>query len=293
MNKKIIIPVLMCFSLSLTGCKNKYYEGVGEYYKEFINIQYGDDNNRQLADLYIPNDVKKPNGVIYCIHGGAWQAGSKDNYRDFALRYVQHGYITAAISYRYSSKEYHGEDILNDITTSMTFVKKKAKENGYDLQHALLTGSSAGAHLSLLYGYSKKDIAPITPTCILSYCGPTNLLDNEYYTNATKEQIYKLFGNLTGYYYSQETLENEIPYLKQMSPITYVNANSIPTIICHGEQDDTVPYQNAIDLNNKLNEFGVEHRFISFPNSGHELGHDPECFDLSEQYLYEYADTYL
>jgi dipeptidyl aminopeptidase/acylaminoacyl peptidase len=43
----------------------------------------------------------------------------------------------------------------------------------------------------------------------------------------------------------------------------------VPTFFGHGEQDTIVPYANAVDLDARLTECGVEHTFVSFPDSGH------------------------
>ena len=58
-------------------------------------------------------------------------------------------------------------------------------------------------------------------------------------------------------------------------------------------KDDIVPYRNAVDLDAKLTEYGVEHVLNSYPNSGHGLELDAENMALAEQLLWEYIYKYL
>lgn len=81
-------------------------------------------------------------------------------------------------------------------------------------------------------------------------------------------------------------------YMKKYSPVNFIDESTVPTVFGHGENDDIVPYQNALDLDRKLTEHNVEHTFISFPNSNHEC-EDKDSFERYIQLSYKYIDTYL
>ena len=142
----------------------------------YADAAYGDEE-RQILDLYIPKESDGTIGLVLMIHGGAWIAGDKNAYGADMLRYVSEdvGLAAAAINYRYLSETVNLHDIIDDIDLALQFIKEKGEENGVTIDKAMLTGTSAGAHLSLLYAYSMKDTAPITPACVVSYCGPTDL----------------------------------------------------------------------------------------------------------------------
>ena len=42
--------------------------------------------------------------------------------------------------------------------------------------------------------------------------------------------------------------------LAKYSPVHYVKADTVPTVFGHGEQDEIVPYRNALDLDERLTE---------------------------------------
>ena len=71
-----------------------------------------------------------------------------------------------------------------------------------------------------------------------------------------------------------------------------LNENTVPTIFGHGDIDDVVPYKNSLDLKAKLDEYGVENTFISFPNTNHECD-DKESMSKIMQLFFESIDKYL
>ena len=81
--------------------------------------------------------------------------------------------------------------------------------------------------------------------------------------------------------------------LEAISPLSYVNASTVPTILNHGDNDTIVPYSNAVSLDAKLTEYGVPHHFNTYRNDGHGLGNDKATDDVAYTHLIEYINTYL
>ena len=189
------------------------------------------------------------------------------------------------------------DTLIRDITEALAAIKRTAEENGVTLSRTLLTGASAGGHLSLLYAYAMADEAPIRPVCVVDYCGPTLLTDEELLEGTPSryppmEQWIELYSNLTGIPFCGENREAFLPVLLQYSPLHYVNERSVPTIICHGQRDDVVPFSNATALRDALEVNGVEYVFLPMPKAGHGL-EDPGIFRESRA-LYEiYAERFL
>ena len=263
----------------------------------YTDAAYGDEE-RQILDLYIPKESDGTIGLVLMIHGGAWIAGDKNAYGADVLRYVSEdvGLAAAAINYRYLSETVNLHDIIDDIDLALQFIKEKGEENGVTIDKAMLTGTSAGAHLSLLYAYSMKDTAPITPACVVSYCGPTDLADiNFYYGNNMGDTDYVclLMSYACGKYFTIDTKDEAAAELASVSPITYVDENTVPTVIAHGTKDVTVPFSNAEALDAKLTEYGVTHDFVVYPNSDHSLANDPDCSEQVNSLMFDYAIAYL
>ncbi|MGN0469243.1 MAG: alpha/beta hydrolase fold domain-containing protein [Acutalibacteraceae bacterium] len=264
----------------------------------YLNEKYGSET-RQVYDLYIPKNVTDSRcGLILMIHGGAWISGDKKSYTEETLKYVSEslGMAAATMNYRYISETTDINDILDDIESVLASIKAKGSENGITIDKVMLTGSSAGAHLSMLYAYSRKDTAPIAPTCVVSFCGPTNLADkNFYYGNSMGDTatVCQLMSYACGYTFDENTFDSAAESLAKVSPVTYVDSDTVPTAFAHGMKDTTVPYSNALELKAKFDEYGIKYDFVSFPNSNHSLADDPDCSSQMNTLMFEYAAAYV
>lgn len=263
----------------------------------YMDASYGSDE-RQVLNLYIPKDNDGTVGLVLLIHGGAWIAGSKDDYPESTLRDVSEtlGLACASISYRYLSENVDLNDIADDVGAALQFIKEKGADHNVNINKVLLTGFSAGAHLSLFYAYSRKATAPIEPVAVVSNSGPTDLADiNFYYNNALgdTEFVCLLASYACGQSFTIDTKEQADAALAAVSPITYVNENTVPTVIAHGVKDTIVPFTNAQNLDAKLTEYGVKHDFVVFPNSDHSLANDPDKSQETTDLLIQYAKEYL
>ena len=249
-------------------------------YDEKVDLSYGEYERNKL-NLYIPKN-KASNGLVLFIHGGAWISGDKKDYYDSCKIYSSYGYLSATMNYRYASEDVTCEDILNDITNAITFIKDYVSSYDIDVDGLMLGGHSAGGHLSLLYGYKCKDISPVPVKGIISLAGPTDLTHKSYYTGETKDLAYKIFSYLIGETLSEENKESKKELLKNISPLYHVSSSCAPTLIVQGDEDLIVNCENSYFLADKLKENNVPYELIIFPHSGHMLMGDEE--KLNETY---------
>ncbi|MEV6595685.1 S9 family peptidase [Actinoplanes sp. NPDC051346] len=61
--------------------------------------------------------------------------------------------------------------------------------------------------------------------------------------------------------------------LRDLSPITRIDRLRAPLLVVHGENDSNVPVIEAEQVVEALAARGVEHRYLLFPDEGHELLH--------------------
>ena len=249
---------------------------------------------RQSYDLVIPAGLEGSAGLVLCIHGGGWTEGSKDFYRQNLLQMAARGFAAAAVNYRYASRELGFDGLLDDVTAALSAIKAEGLRQGVAFDRALLNGVSAGGHLSLLYAYTKQDVSPIRPVCVVELCGPADLEDPAYYAEENRYRAYlcRVIGLGTGTDLTQGAVAGALPALKKYSPVNHIGPGTVPTLFGHGENDEIVPYQNALDLEKKLAENRVEHTFVSFPASGHECG-DRASMHRFMELFFACAEKYL
>ena len=262
------------------------------------DLRYG-PAERQIADLCLPDGASGDTGLVLFIHGGAWVAGDKKYHEKDAADIAEKcGCAAAAMNYRYLSLRVRMSDIVDDITSALSALKDEAKKRGVNLNKVLFTGISAGAHLSMLYAYRFADISPIEPAAVVSRCGPADLADENFYNGTLADMpvrsVARLFafgGGIRTADFMAMTPEERALAVKPFSPICHVSKNSVPTVLAQGLKDTIVPYTNAISMNAALEEYGVPHRLITYPNSGHGLDKDPDEKEKTDALLIEYANA--
>lgn len=293
MKKIFCLLIFVLIFVFLVSCDNngcKIYEHSNYY--ELKDVTYG-KNQRQTFDLNLPKN--STTGLILFIHGGYWVSGDKSSYANEMVDWCTlKGVATCAINYRYTSIRTNYLDILDDIYECLRKVRLLSKDYNLNLTNLMLTGHSAGAHLSLLYAYKVNMSSPINPTCVVALSGPTDLTDENYYNDSKFNiKITYLFSYLTN---SLITVNNHSKKTKELltaSPINYINHNSVPTIICHGTLDDVVPYSNAERLHDCLNKNSIYNVLIPYQNSGHNLENDQEAEEYKNLLMNEFVNRYL
>ena len=171
---------------------NSYKKGGINYKEELGDINEGKDyekNNRNYYDLFIPYSALKRkgkyNGIFLFIHGGGWQVSRKEYISHCTIRYARYGYITAQMNHTFLNKKNKDSSIfkiLDEITACLENIKMQLINLGFDGNKLELAigGASSGAHLSLLYGYSMKNICfPLK--FLINVCGPLSLETKYWY----------------------------------------------------------------------------------------------------------------
>lgn len=229
-----------------------------EYYQE-LDIPYG-DNPDQKFDLYLPANRTLNTKVIILVHGGGWTSGDKKDMnflKDF-LRQDFSNLAIANINYRLADEDNAPFPMqINDITSIINYLNDyKGK---YTISNNIgFIGTSAGAHLSLLWSYAFDDNNSTNMVC--SIVGPTNFTDPAYLNNTDPDlqELISVFG-----------MDPAISFLEEVSPLHQVTSSAPPTILFYGGQDPLIPTTQGTGMRDKLESLGVTHEFTSYPDAGH------------------------
>src|SRR5262245_50032586 len=121
--------------------------------KALRDIEYAKVGDISLKlDLYLPEPrPAAPVPLVVWVHGGAWQAGSKD--QTPAVPLVRRGLAVASVGYRLSQVARFPAQI-EDCKAAVRWLRAHAAEHAIDGRHIGAWGSSAGGHLVALLGTS-------------------------------------------------------------------------------------------------------------------------------------------
>ena len=109
------------------------------------------------ADLFLPRiEDRKKVGVI-CFFGGGWQSGNRRQLRRLARDLKEDGYVVACVDYRTGSE--HGvepKECVADGKSAVRWFRSQADKYGFDQNHIVAVGVSAGAHVAAAAGVLPK-----------------------------------------------------------------------------------------------------------------------------------------
>ena len=118
--------------------------------KTRMDIPYaGNENPRQTLDAYSPVNAKGA-PVVFWIHGGGWQAGSKKDVQLKPLAFTEKGFIFVSVNYRLLPEAQTIDQMGYDLARAMRWVVDHAAEIGADPKKVFVMGHSAGAQLAAL-----------------------------------------------------------------------------------------------------------------------------------------------
>jgi acetyl esterase/lipase len=127
--------------------------------KVISNLSYSEAGRRGHLDIYLPagEDAIKEAPVLLQVHGGAWTVGAKEHQgRPLMNRMAAKGWVCVAINYRLSPRDPWPAHIV-DVKRAIAWVRDNIADYGGDPDYLVLTGGSAGGHLTALAALTPGD----------------------------------------------------------------------------------------------------------------------------------------
>lgn len=261
------VALMILFGGGASAAAQERPRGLPEGAKFLRNQEYvPGGHERQKLDLYLPAG-DGPFPVLVWVHGGGWQAGSKD--RCPAVPLVGRGYAVVSINYRLSQHARFPAQI-EDCKAAVRWLRAQAGKYHLDKDRFGAWGASAGGHLVALLGTSggAKDLegkgaGPEESSrvqAVVDWFGPTDLTRMRGGHDRPNSPEAKLLGG--------PVQENKALAAKA-NPVAYVSHDSPPFLIMHGDKDRTVPFSQSQLLAEALIRAGVEVDFVPVPGAGH------------------------
>ena len=236
-------------------------------YRIVPNITYLTASNWEAKlDLYLPKATEGPVPTVIHIHGGGWVGGTKDNHLPFFLPYLEMGLAVVNVEYRLARVAL-APAAVEDCRCTLQWVYQNAKQYNFDTSRIVVTGSSAGGHLSLTTGMLPSSAGldrqcrsggELTVAAIVNWYGITDVVD--------------LLDGPNKKYYAVQWLGAQTDresIARRVSPLTYVRPGLPPIMTIHGTADDTVPYSHAVRLHEALDRAEVPNKLLTIPGGKH------------------------
>jgi acetyl esterase/lipase len=238
-----------------------------------IDVAYDSEHASQCVDVYLAKSGKPTPAMIY-IHGGGWRGGSKKSVPKWLTTLVAAGKLSVvAVEYRFTDVAPHPAQV-NDCLRAIQFVRHNAEKWNIDTDRIGVTGGSAGGHLSA-YVALHDDVAKANSddplerqssrvTCAVSFAGPT-----DWSLLRSIEHKHPAYRQLIGYDPGTPANDLAAALIKDVSPISFASKDDPPMMQVHGDKDDVVPLQHAVNLHKRLESIGVVTALVVIPGGNH------------------------
>jgi acetyl esterase/lipase len=235
-------------------------------------VIYGHKDGLALTfDVFEP-DIE-PNGaaVVFIVSGGWFSKWAPPEQTRIVLSpFLAAGYRGFAVRHG-SSPRYSIAEAVADVRRAIRKIRHDARQYSIDSNRIGVVGMSAGGHLTLMLATTGDDgkteasdpidrascriaagVALVPPSDITNYVWSTPGLDDQY----------RSFPGL------------DIPKeeAKSVSPLYFVTPDDAPCLVISGGKDTLVLPEQGLWIHEKMDEIGVENKFVLYENAGHGLG---------------------
>lgn len=265
------------------------------HYSFHPDVVYGTGNNIPLRlDVWERQDTKQPVPTVIYIHGGGWVFGDKAGADTLLMPYLQKGWNAVNVDYRMAGQSL-APAAVQDSRCALRWVFRNAAKYHFDTDHLILTGHSAGGHLALITGLLTPDSGfddfcpadpasgdqPLHVAAIVNWYGITDVAD---LLSGPDRKTYAVawLGGQPG----------SVDLARRLSPLTYVRHGLPPIITIHGDHDPTVPYSQAVRLQQALEKAGVPNQLVTIHGGVHGSFNDEQT-EHAYQQIWRFLGTHV
>ena len=257
------------------------------------DVRYSDSGHeRHVLDIYAPANAKNL-PVVFWIHGGGWQAGSKADVQEKPRVFMERDFVFVSTNYRLLPAVDMGT-IIRDCAKSLSWVHANIAKHGGDPQRIIVAGHSAGAQLAALLCTDERYLkAEGVPFSALKGCVP---VDGDTYdvpaiieTAETRRRVHGQPQPKAGH---REKFGNDPEKHKDFSAVTHVaKGKGIPPFLILHVADHPDTSAQAFRLGAVLKAAGIPAKVFGAKETNHNklnanLGVEG---DPSTKELYEFV----
>ncbi|MGW0791706.1 alpha/beta hydrolase fold domain-containing protein [Streptomyces sp. NPDC002911] len=223
-------------------------------------------------DIWRPKDqAEASNAALVYVYGGGFSSGDRTSRTSYFQQLTSQGVTVFAMDYRLSTPtEPSFDKAAGDVKCAVGWVHRHAGRYGIDTDRVAISGGSAGGNLALLTAYS-SDSDAITPSCaaedtsvraVVDFYGPPDL--TQLYTGTPSTPVKASLRQYLG-----GTPDTQPDRYRSLSPVTYLDSTSPPTLVIQGLHDTGVQPSASTDLADKLDDAQVPNETLLLPHTEH------------------------
>jgi acetyl esterase/lipase len=227
----------------------------------YQTMRYNDSAKYPLSLDFYPAQAAGARPCVVVVHGGGWSNGDSRQLPELNSHLAKAGYNVASVNYR-MAPSYHFPAPVEDVQTAINYLRSNAVRLNIDSNNFVLLGRSAGGQIALIAAYTLNDPGL---KGVISYYGPTDMVWG--YAHPANPLVLNSRGVVADYLGGSY---QAVPKMyDSSSAIQFVNGQTLPTLLIHGQHDPLVAYDNSSMLSKKLAQNGVRHFLLTLPWATH------------------------
>ncbi|MCK4747072.1 MAG: sulfatase-like hydrolase/transferase, partial [Bacteroidales bacterium] len=233
----------------------------------FSRKEIGIINGRKLmAEIIEP--MKLPSGnrpAIIFLHGGVYRAGTPDQFRAQAAFFASvYGCYTLSLDYSLTPEGRLWPEPVLETSYAIRWVRSIAEEKNIDPNQIVLSGGSAGGHLSgIVASNAQTRRYPVTGGLNDFSSHPDVLVIFNGYFDLVKYPLNRQIQQMIG---SEDTKKVDAAS-KELSTMYHVDNNFPPVLQMVGTKD---PFcKQSLEFHEKLQSLGVHSEIETYDDKGH------------------------
>ena len=304
MNKLLSILLVLSMFLSLCSGFCMAETSENDLPGVLVDLSYIDDgSDAHKLNIFLDENAESKQPLILEIHGGGFFGGSKETNTDHCLVYQAAGFAVAAPNYTLMP-ESNFKDIIQEIFAFLNWVETNADEYNFDMDHAFMSGDSAGAFIVLLTAAvlaspELQDYYEVTPPTfgIEGYaltCPVTDLPALAKAFDEGKGFVGFMAGQMGEAVLKDEDSFNRADLYQVIDPETF------PAVYFITTPTDANFYGDSVKLDAFLTENGVAHTYTEYVGTDGDLVHvfnvtspDTEDGQLANQEMIDYVKSLM
>jgi arylsulfatase A len=217
-------------------------------------IAYGDASIEQqrlwiFNPLDIQDDELRP--CVFFVHGGGW-GGRPEALAPQCVYLQRRGINAVSIHFRAPRGELTPADTLRDARLAYRWIVEHGHEHHIDVDKLVVSGGSAGGHLSLALATIALDDDPVIehlPSGFVLFNPVIDLVDG--WSNGRKK------------------CEAAGIDPRSFSPAHHVRGGLPPVLVLSGSEDTLITPQLIREFEQRMKAAGNHSRFVEYPGAGH------------------------
>ena len=213
--------------------------------KDGVNVEpdlrYG-THERQVLDVYSPTGVSERKPGLIFVHGGGFTDGHRNRtseiYANVSYFFARHGVVGINMGYRLADDAQYPEG-TRDVASAVKWVRENAGRLGIDTSRIFLMGHSAGAAHVASYAYDRRHQPARGHGLAGLFIISGRVRADNQATNPNAKRVEAYYGPDSSRY-------------DDMSPVTHVNADSLPTFIAAAEFENPLIDVYCVELAYRL-----------------------------------------